>query len=296
MMLAFITSLRHPQNSADYARVEELLQETLNSVAQQTVDDYVVIVVGNRHPDFELPPRTEFVQVDFEAPAPPTGPRTAREPFVRDKGTKIGVGLIAARRHDPDHVMIFDADDFIHRDLTRIVASAPHSAGWVIDRGWMYSRSRNGYRRQDDFNRTCGTSFVIPYEAYEVPQHLDITASQAELIDAYGEVLPNIIGAHRNAVSWHRERGRALRSFPLRAAVYHVDTGENHSGKAVSGLLRPWNARFGATFGIRASLGPARAAWRSLGPKAMGESAQEFATRAIRKGRTLLSRESGAGS
>lgn len=293
MMLAFVTSLRHPQNSADYARVEELLRETLHSVAQQTVDDYVIIVVGNKQPGFELPPRTEFVRVDYEAPAPPTGPRTARDPFVRDKGTKIGVGLIAARRHAPHHVMIFDADDFIHRDLTRIVTSAPHSPGWVIDRGWMYSRSRNGYRRQDDFNRTCGTSFVIPYEAYEVPQHLDITASQEELIEGYGDVLPNIIGAHRDAVSWHRERGRVLRSFPLRAAVYHVDTGENHSGKAVSGLLRPWNAKFGAAFGIQTSIGGAKAAWRSLGPKAIGESAKEFVTRAVRKAMKLLSRRSG---
>jgi hypothetical protein len=192
--------------------------------------------------------------------------------------------------------MIFDADDFIHRDLTRIVMSAPDSPGWVIDRGWIYSRSRNGYRRQDDFNRTCGTSFVIPYEAYEVPEHLDVTASQDELIEAFGDVMPNIIGAHRNAVNWHWARGRVLRSFPLRAAVYHVDTGENHSGKAISGLLKPWNEEFGAAFGIGPSLGVGATAWRSLGAKAIWESGREFATRAIRKAKTLVLRGSGKGS
>ena len=35
-MLAFITTLRHPQNSVDYSRVEQLLLDTLNSVAQQS--------------------------------------------------------------------------------------------------------------------------------------------------------------------------------------------------------------------------------------------------------------------
>ena len=35
-MLAFITSLRHPDNSSDYARVELLLMGTLRSIEQQT--------------------------------------------------------------------------------------------------------------------------------------------------------------------------------------------------------------------------------------------------------------------
>ena len=33
-MLAFITTLRHPQNAADYGRVEALLQDTLASLTQ----------------------------------------------------------------------------------------------------------------------------------------------------------------------------------------------------------------------------------------------------------------------
>lgn len=295
-MLAFVTSMRHPQNSADYSRVESLLQETLYSVAGQSDDDYVIIVVGNREPNFPLPARTEFVRVDFDAPAPPTGPRTAREPFVRDKGTKIGIGLLVALRHGADHAMIFDADDFVHRDLARIVSKHPDSPGWVIDRGWIYSRSRNGYRRQNQFNRTCGTSFVLPLAAYEIPEHLDITASQEELISSYGEVLPNIIGAHRNAVEWHAQRGRVLQSFPLRAAVYHVDTGENHSGKAINGLLKPWNAGFGRAFGIRPSLGHVTSLWRSCGVRPIFESGRDLRLRALRAAKRLSTKALGKGS
>lgn len=282
-MLAFVTSLRHPQNSADYARVELLLAETLGSIAQQDVDDYVIIVVGNKRPSFELPPRAEFVQVDFEAPAPPDGPRTAMQPFIRDKGTKIGLGLIAAGKHNPDFVMIFDADDFVHRGLARYIGEHPDAPGWVIDRGWIYSRSRNGYRVQDEFNRTCGTSYVIPFKAYKVPEELDEGATQAELIEAYGEVLPNILGAHRNAVQWHRERGRILASVPFRAAIYHVDTGENHSGKVLPGLARLWTAKFGRTFGVPASASRARTLWRCWGPVSIGQAAVEFVRRAVRK-------------
>ena len=229
-MLAFITTLRHPQNSVDYGRVEMLLRETLHSVAQQTSDEYVIIIVGNQRPRFELPERTHFVPVEFPPPAPPTGAKTAREPFVWDKGTKLGIGLIEAQKYSPTHVMIFDADEFVHRDLAGFVHERPHHSGWVIREGWMYSRSRNSYVRQDGFNRTCGTSFIIPFGAYEVPVELTVSASQHEVAEGFGDRLSTIMGAHRDAVKWHQERGRELATFPYRAVVYHVDTGENHSG------------------------------------------------------------------
>lgn len=88
-MPAFVTSLRHPNNSADYDRVEVLLQDTLASITRQTCDDYVIIIVGNRKPSFDLP------------------------------GTKVGVGLVAAREFDPEYVMQVYADDFVHRGLPR---------------------------------------------------------------------------------------------------------------------------------------------------------------------------------
>lgn len=287
-MLAFVTTLRHPQNSVDYDRVEQLLLDTLRSVTQQSADDYVVIVVGNQRPGFELPPRTEFVQVEFPAPAPPTGAQTARAPFVWDKGTKLGVGLIAARRHNPTHVMIFDADDFVHRGLAAMVSAQPHHAGWVIRDGWMYSRARNAYVPQADFNRTCGTSFIVPFEAYGVPENLTLHASQQEIAEGYGERLSEIMGAHRNAEAWHHGHGRVLEPLPYRGAVYHVDTGENHSGKSLTGIARPFGRTMERDFGIQPSRGSAATWWSAIGPVAALEEAATFLRRAARRiGRAL---------
>ncbi|MEV8370931.1 hypothetical protein [Microbacterium sp. NPDC064584] len=271
-MLAFITSLRHPQNSADYGRVESLLRETLVSVTEQTSDDFVVIVVGNQRPQFVLPDKVHFVPVEFDPPAPPNGPRTDRAPFVRDKGTKIGIGLLAAREFSPDHVMIFDADDFVHAELAEYVGARKGHSGWMIDRGWMYSRARNAYRRQNDFNRTCGTCYILPYEAYEVPTDLDVSATQQEVVDGFGERLEAMLGAHRHAVEWHRARGRTLEPLPMRAAVYHVDTGENHSGKAMTGVARPLGPRIRRSFRISPQRGPVSTIWSSVGPVAIWES------------------------
>lgn len=278
-MLAFITTLRHPQNSADYARVEDLLADTLRSVTAQTSEDYVVLVVGNRRPAFELPVHTHFVPVDFPAPAPPDGPRTAREPFIWDKGTKVGIGLLAARRWNPDHVMIFDADDFVHRDLAAFVADRPGTPGWVIEEGWRYSRARNVMRHQPIFNRRCGTSYIIPFEAYDVPADLDETASQEQVAAGFGDRLGSIMGAHRDAVAWHATHGRTLEPLPFRGAVYHVDTGENHSGSNLRGIAAPLSPRLADEFGITPSLGRAATAWRAYGPTALVQSALSAANR-----------------
>jgi hypothetical protein len=288
-MLAFITTLRHPQNSVDYARVERLLEDTLDSVAQQTSEAHVIIVVGNRRPDFALPPRAHFVQVDFPPPAPPTGAQTAREPFVWDKGTKLGVGLIAARRFDPTHVMIFDADDFVHRGIAATVEGDPGNAGWVIRDGWTYSRARNSYVGEPDFNRRCGTSFVVPFEAYGVPADLPVTASQEQVAAGFGERLFAIMGAHRDAVEWYSAHGRELQAFPYPAAVYHVDTGENHSGNSLQGVARPYGRMLRRDFGIKPSLGRVRTLLAAAGPEALLFEARQVSTR--RRARRAAARD-----
>ncbi|MDO9439611.1 MAG: glycosyltransferase family A protein [Beijerinckiaceae bacterium] len=268
-MLAFITTLRHPQNSVDYGRVEKLLLDTLDSVARQSAEAFVIIIVGNKKPDFALPTCVRFVGVDFAPPAPPTGAKTAREPFVWDKGTKLGIGLIAAAEFEPTHVMFFDADDFVHRDLAATVERHRDHSGWVIRHGWKYSRARNCFVAQPNFNTECGTSFIIPFEAYGVPRELTTAASQEEVANAYGERLFTIMGAHRDAESWYRSHGRQIADFPFPAAVYHVDTGENHSGISLRGFARPFNTALRRDFGIRPSRGRLSTLWSAGGPAAL---------------------------
>lgn len=275
-MLAFITTLRHPQNSVSYGRVEELLKGTLHSVAQQSSEDYVIVIVGNKRPDFALPERAHFVHVDFPPPAPPTGAQTAREPFVWDKGTKLGIGLIAARQFSPSHVMSFDADDFVHRDLAATIHEHSDHAGWVVREGWMYSRARNSYVPQQQFNRACGTSFIVPFKAFDVPVDLSVSASQEQVAAAFGERLSTIMGAHRNAEAWYRDHGIELEPFPYPAAVYHVDTGENHSGKTLAaGIAHPLSATIQRDFGIESSRGRLSTFWAAFGPRAVLEEAAQ---------------------
>lgn len=282
-MLAFITTLRHPDNSADYAREEVLLQETLASITQQTSDDYAVYIVANRAPSFPLPARTEFVLADFAPPRRANGEHASLEDFVIDKGSKVGLGLLAARDSGADWVMLFDADDFVHRDVVEFVRAHADSPGWFVNEGWVFSRRRNGYRKQAAFHRTCGTSYVIPFEAYGTPAELTVDASQREVVDAFGDTLKRAMGAHRNAVAWHLDQGRELRPLPFRGAVYHVDTGANHSGKSLAGVIRPWSKQLERDFAITSKTSRAVAVVNAVHPRAIAQWCLGMAHRVVRK-------------
>jgi hypothetical protein len=266
-MLAFITTLRHPQNSADYGRVETLLQDTLASVTRQSCDDYRAIIVGNRRPAFPLPERAVFVEVDFAPPSALKGPQTGPASVIWDKGTKTAVGLIAARAFAPDYVMPLDADDFVHREIAAFAHARPGRPGWVVTRGWVYSRARNAYAFRRKFFRICGTSFIVPFDAYEVPPDLTVSATQQEIAQAFGERLENLL-EHGYAFDWWREHGRRLEPLPFAGSVYQVDTGENHSGNVLVGPALPYGSHLYRNFAIRPSRNPASTLWASLGTPA----------------------------
>ncbi len=285
-MIAFVTSLRNPLNSDSYERVELLLRDTLASVCGQTDRDFVVVVVGNRAPDFALPDKVHFVEVDFPPPTSTSGPRTALKPFVWDKGTKIGIGLAFARQFDPAYVMIFDADDFVSNQIAGFVNARRDRPGWYVRDGWMYSGSRKVFKKQPNFNKTCGTCFVLPFEAYAVPPDLSVGASQAEVAEAFGERLYRILGAHRDAFEWHADRGRHLEPLPFRGAVYHVDTGENHSGKTMDSFARPSTPALRREFNVPDDSGLLPALWRSVdvgGPRAILRRVVRKLRRGLRK-------------
>ncbi len=267
-MLAFITTLRHPRNAANYGRVEALLQDTLASLTQHSGDDYMVIIVGNRRPTFPLPERVMFVEVDFPPPSDVEGPRTGPASVIWDKGTKNAVGLLAARDIKPEYVMFVDADDFVHRELAAFVHARPGHAGWVVKRGLMYSRRRNAYKRLRNFYRFCGTSFIIPFDAYDVPPQLTVASTQREIAAAFGERLEHVL-EHGWAFDWWRNHGRILEPLPFPGAVYHVENSENHSDNALFGLARPYRAQLLRDFAIHPSKSPAQTLWASFGPAAL---------------------------
>lgn len=267
-MLAFITTLRHPRNSADYGRVEALLRDTLASLVQPSSNDYVVIVVGNRRPAFALPERCVFVEVDFPPPSVHNGPRTGPAAVIWDKGTKTAIGLIAARDFAPDYVMAVDADDFVHRDVAAFVNARPGHDGWVVDQGWMYSRSRNAYRLRRKFYTRCGTSLIVRFDAFDVSPDLTVSSTQRQIFEAFGERFEHIL-EHGWALAWWQNHGLVMAPLPFPAAVYHVGHGENHCDNGLFGFARPYHTSLYDDFAISPLRTPRSRLWACFGLPAL---------------------------
>ena len=185
--------------------------------------------------------------------------------------------------------MIVDADDLVHRGLAGFVAQHPRAPGWVLTDGYIYSRSRQTFRRQRAFHHACGTSHVVRYDAYAVPHHLDVRASQSQVADAYGERMYRILGSHHDAASWLSANGWTLDQLPFRGAVYQVDTGENHSGHTLRGLSMPATRRFEETFGPPPRNEHAQAIWQALGPRAATEPVADLWRKVVRRLRRTTS-------
>lgn len=117
-VLAFVTSIRHPRNSTDYASVEAMLRQSVTAWLGQADPRFAIVVVANQSVELPRDDRVHQVQVSFPPPSDERTPRTGIAAVLRDKGTKNAIGLTRARELGAEYVMFVDADDFVSHRLT----------------------------------------------------------------------------------------------------------------------------------------------------------------------------------
>lgn len=281
-MLTFVTCLRHPHNATDYPRVEQLLLRTLGSIARQIGDPCRVVVVGNREPSVRLSPSVRFVTVDHPPASAQPGTRIPRDRVLLDKGVKLALGAALAAERAPTHLMLLDADDMISRRLAGHVAGSPGAPGWYVEHGYVYSPARGLLEAVDRFHDRCGSSFIFRTDLLDLPP-LSPSASREDVLAAVGETkVIQLFGSHMYA----REQfqgDRALQPLPFPAALYVVDTGENHSGRILRSAARPVSTEVAEDFGIAQTRTSARSWGHAGGQIAM--TAARDASRLLRRTR-----------
>jgi len=148
-----------------------------------------------------------------------------------DKGRKIAIGVARLRDCGADHIMPFDADDLLHRDLAGFVASDPHAFGRVSDSGLMYLQdTRLLWEIPNGFGQRNGSIHVVRTDLIPIPPEISSESSIAELESLIVPgVLTDLIGKHRAWQSWAEEAGHPLAELPFSSAIWVVGTGENQS-------------------------------------------------------------------
>lgn len=237
-MLVFITSLRHPQNSSNYAKVEQLLDRTLRSVCAQTDDRFKVVVVCNQIPT-GIPAfiNVHYVKVDFPPPSEVNQARTGLPAVLKDKGTKYVIGLKKAEEFNPDYIMFLDADDYLHKDIAGFVNAQGKENGWFVNQGYVYRDGGLLLSKTDNFNQVCGSSNILKFDLVRQPDSITLNSCQDSIMAAVdNDFLFSVLGGHRKIPAWFEERNKTLKAFPFAAAIWLTNTGENHSGVSFFGL------------------------------------------------------------
>jgi hypothetical protein len=179
-MLAFVVPLKSAQISRNWALACRLFERCLRAICNQTSPQFRVVVVCNERPTVSFShPNVHYLEVDFPPPLPdPTETRSVGYELSRskdierknaDKARKLRTGLEYARRYQPTHSMVVDADDCVSRRLAKFVEQNPESPGWYFQKGYIHTEgSRFMHLNSRNFNVVCGTSVVIAYERYHL--------------------------------------------------------------------------------------------------------------------------------
>jgi len=232
-MIVFITSIRHPLNNNSYERVLELAGRTLASVCSQVSDGFRVLIVCNEVPALDFShPRIQFVKVSFPPPSRRPSPNLLVEEVRLDKGSKLLVGLIHAKRLNPTHVMFFDADDFLSNRIAGFVRQKVLHHGWFVNAGYVYNANGNTLLTLDDgFHTRCGTCYIVNISLLVVPSDFPADASQERILSHFGKpFVCELLGSHRFLQDHLFQNRTPLEPLPFRGVVYHAGHGENWTG------------------------------------------------------------------
>jgi len=255
-MVTFLTSIRHPHNSTDFSKVEALFEMSLRSVCAQTDPDFRVMVVANDTPRIRFTdPRVTYHIVDFPCPDPKRSAAVSINALVRDKGTKLIAGMLAARQFKPDHFAIFDADDLVSRRINEFVNTHHSDGGWYVNSGYVVNSQAWRTQRKSGLFRYCGST-LVPNAAQLVrlaglDDTVDVDLSQDEIVQLSSPgFVDHVIGNHRYMIGYFERHGLRMRPLPFRAACWMLQTGENYSAETGVHFGLPVTEAFCREFGV----------------------------------------------
>lgn len=219
-MLVFIVPIKSSQVSTNWEVFSVLVERTMKSICQQTSSNFKVVAVCHEKPKIAFEhPSLEFASVDFDPPteevlaASPSGAdknyrNAAKE---ADKAKKIMHGIEIAKKHNPDHFMVVDADDCISKDLVKFVENqSADIPGWYFRKGYIYNEGSNLiFLNNNTFNILCGTCIII----------------RSEFVDQLLDEKPLAL-FHHDLINL--KDNKSLIPLPFPGAIYSIGNTENY--------------------------------------------------------------------
>ena len=140
--------------------------------------------------------------------------------YALNRGSKQLIGILAAKKYDPEYVLIFDADDYVGNDIAAYVNSHPGENGWIMTHGYKLS----GNLVAPFYSKTsfCGTGNIINYSLLveDIPSTVSETSTQDELFRYVNSEFLVTLARHGKVRAYYRKKNRNLLNYPSRSAVH----------------------------------------------------------------------------
>ncbi|MCP4142729.1 MAG: sulfotransferase family protein [Chloroflexi bacterium] len=142
--------------------------------------------------------------------------------YALNRGSKQLIGFLAAKKHTPEYVLIFDADDYVGNDIAAYVNSHPGENGWIMTHGYKLS----GDLVAPFYNKTsfCGTGNIVSYSllSEDIPSCLSEKSSQDELFRYVDSKFLITLARHGKVRAYYRKKDRDFLNYPSRSAIHVV--------------------------------------------------------------------------
>ena len=178
MQLGIVLPLKSKQISKSWDTTCAALKRTLDSLLQQSDQQFRIAIGGHEKPEFlSSAPYQHIVFVTVPiAPPDRSHPEFSHKHLIRDKNFKIAFAIDALKKTgDIDYWYQLDADDVLHIDFVNKIQVVDGHAGAVIEGGFIFYPHQKRAIGTQQMSQYCGSTSIIADQYMTLPAMLDDT-------------------------------------------------------------------------------------------------------------------------
>lgn len=230
MKFGIVIPLKSKRISRDWAVTSAALEGTVNSIINQTNDNFVVAIAGHDCPEFLEnlnDPRFIFVKVDYEAPNR-NEPNFTNQELINDKVLKIMTAIIALKDESLSWIYQLDSDDLMRNDFISNVYKFPKSSAIIVEGGYLLYQSSKRVMETEEMDHLCGSVVIVDPSTFTFPLSADLK---------YIHDVPWTKYRHMNIYKFFEDKNLTVYRTKEKLLTYLLATGDNFSDRWRTGLI-----------------------------------------------------------
>ena len=204
--IGFVIPLKSKSVSKNWELEVALLNRTLQSVCNQTNQQFKVYVIYNQKPEIAFKHQNinyvefpyKYVTIDEISDYDTFGKKYYHPAFavgIMDKIRKVAYGCEKAKIDNCKYLMVVDSDDLISSNLVSFINNnvSKNPPGWFIDKGYIYKEGSSIMVRQSkNMQLLNGSTHIVRSDFFVVPNFNNLAMWPYSFFEAHGYIVTRI--------------------------------------------------------------------------------------------------------